>query len=118
MPLLSFLIVGSVVGLSLYQTTISDAVRRNRRDRIWLKRQIDGNEYVNQGLIIWNNEQDPKSKESRKFIENLSDETCVYWHGDDITINEAKEQLEIIDEKHSNLLHFSPLDQIMKIFSE
>ena len=118
MPLLSYLYVGSIIGLSIYQTTVSDMVQRNRRDRIWLQRQIESNERSDRNLITWANRQDPKSKESIKIIENLPNVTCVYWHGNDITINEAKEQLEIMNKKHSNLLYFSPYDRVMKIFSE
>ena len=80
--------------------------------------RVERNEHANKDFITWNNEQYPKSKKSREFIENLSEETCVYWHDLDITIDEAKEQLEIVDEEHSNLFHLSPLDQVMKIFSE
>lgn len=43
---------------------------------------------------------------------------CIYWKGEDITMNEAKELVNNKKKQYDNLLFASPFDRMMSIVYE
>ena len=113
--------VGLIIALNVYQATVNQLIRMNREDRRRIQYQIDANETHNQRFIKWTSELDPKntieSNSARDLVLHLDAEKCVYWKGEDITINEAKELAQRKKNQYDSLLAVSPFDRIMmKVF--
>jgi hypothetical protein len=88
----------------------------NRRDRDWLQQQIISNERVNRS--VRSREIDPKDDQQlraqHQILQGLDGEKCVYWKGEDITLDDAKSMVHTMEARHDRLFAISPFDRLMK----
>lgn len=109
-----------IVALPAYQVTMTHLIQWNKRDREMLQPQIDLNEEFDQKTRNWVREIDPKDAEryehGRLIVAGLATDKCVYWKGEDITLNEAKELVCTKRKEYDRLLAVSPFHRVMVKF--
>ena len=115
---ISKLFVSFLIGFPVYQVIISGMMLRNRIYYERLQREIVDREILNQDLIAMGARQVPECNELTDIIENLTSPTRHFLYYNDMTLDESKKYLEAMDQNYNNMLNLSPLDQVMKIFSE
>lgn len=96
---------------NVYQCTITHLIHWHRVERKRLQYQIDQNEKYNQQMVEWAKFNDPKI--TGDSLLRIQSDKCVYWGGNDITLNEAKEMAQGMQKEHDRLLAISPFNRIM-----
>lgn len=89
-------------GLTFYQVTLNQAIRWNEQSEKRLEYQIRHNTNYNKEILERLHGIDPKA---------IKHEKCIYWEGEDITIDDATTIAESYKKRATLLKKYSPMHQ-------